>query len=62
MVKIETHLGDIEISQEFFFYFLGIDEDDIAVYDETPPNYCEKCGQALDWSDHPTEKGGEADA
>ncbi len=37
---------------------LGIDEDDIAVYDETPPNYCEKCGQALDWSAHPTEKGG----
>ena len=21
--------------------------------------YCRRCGQALDWSDHPTEKGGE---
>jgi hypothetical protein len=21
--------------------------------------YCGNCGQALDWSDHPTEKGGE---
>ena len=22
------------------------------------PAYCDKCGQALDWSAHPTEKGG----
>ena len=21
--------------------------------------FCDECGQALDWSDHPTEKGGE---
>ena len=21
--------------------------------------YCYRCGQALDWNDHPTEKGGE---
>ena len=21
--------------------------------------YCRRCGQALDWTDHPTEKGGE---
>lgn len=21
-------------------------------------NFCPKCGQALDWNDHPTEKGG----
>lgn len=30
---------------------LGIDVDDISVYSETPPNYCSRCGQALDWSD-----------
>lgn len=29
---------------------LSVNEDDIFVYDMTPPNYCEKCGQALDWS------------
>ena len=23
------------------------------------PEYCQHCGQALDWNDHPTEKGGE---
>lgn len=23
------------------------------------PEYCQHCGQALDWRDHPTEKGGE---
>ena len=23
--------------------------------------YCKFCGQALDWSDHPTEKGGEGE-
>lgn len=37
---------------------LGVDEDDISVYDVTPPNCCKNCGQALDWSAHPTEKGG----
>lgn len=30
---------------------LGVSEDDIFVYDSTPPKYCEKCGQALDWSE-----------
>ena len=28
---------------------LGIESEDIFVYDMTPPNFCEKCGQALDW-------------
>lgn len=28
---------------------LGIDVDDIIVYDMTPPKHCENCGQALDW-------------
>lgn len=37
---------------------LGVDTDGLYVFGEVPPNYCEKCGQALDWSDHPTEKGG----
>jgi hypothetical protein len=23
----------------------------------TSQKYCDQCGQALDWSDHPTEKG-----
>lgn len=23
------------------------------------PEYCQHCGQALDWNDHPTEKGGD---
>lgn len=40
---------------------LAIAEDDIHIYEETPPNYCKRCGQALDWSDHQTEKGGESD-
>ncbi len=31
---------------------LGIDEDDLYVYNETPPNFCAVCGQALDWSDY----------
>lgn len=30
---------------------LGIEREDISVYDMTPPNFCENCGQALDWSD-----------
>lgn len=30
---------------------LGIAREDISVYDMTPPNFCENCGQALDWSD-----------
>ena len=30
---------------------LGVDEDDIYVYQETPAKFCCKCGQALDWSD-----------
>lgn len=34
---------------------LGIDEDGMFVYEEIPPNYCQHCGQALDWS---KEKGG----
>ena len=29
---------------------LGIEREDISVYDMTPPRHCE-CGQALDWSD-----------
>lgn len=24
----------------------------------TEKQFCDDCGQALDWSDHPTEKGG----
>lgn len=30
---------------------LGISEEDIFVYDSLPPQYCEKCGQAIDWSE-----------
>ena len=30
---------------------LGKDEDAIYVYQETPPNFCEHCGQKIDWSD-----------
>ena len=30
---------------------LGIAREDISVYDMTPPNFCENCGQDLDWSD-----------
>lgn len=30
---------------------LGIDVDDITVYDMSPPKHCENCGQALDWGD-----------
>lgn len=28
---------------------LGINDDDIFVYEETPPNFCKDCGQALEW-------------
>lgn len=28
---------------------LDIDEDDIYVYQEIPPNFCYMCGQALEW-------------
>lgn len=31
---------------------LGIEREDISVYDMTPPNFCEKCGQAFDWGDY----------
>ena len=30
---------------------LGIEREDISVYDMKPPEHCEPCGQALDWSD-----------
>ena len=30
---------------------LGIEREDIFVYGMTPPAMCERCGQALDWSD-----------
>ena len=28
---------------------LGLDKDDIYIYDMTPPKYCSNCGQKLDW-------------
>ena len=28
---------------------LGLEEEDIYVYDMTPPKYCSNCGQKLDW-------------
>ncbi len=31
---------------------LGIEREDMTIYDMTPPNHCELCGQALDWSDY----------
>ena len=31
--------------------------DEATLNDRSP--YCYKCGQALDWSDYPTKKGGE---
>ena len=34
---------------------LGIAREDISVYDMTPPNFCENCGQALDWSDEKSQ-------
>lgn len=30
---------------------LGIETEDITVYDVDPPKHCKECGQALDWSD-----------
>ncbi len=30
---------------------LGIEEEDISVYDMPTPKHCCHCGQALDWSD-----------
>lgn len=30
---------------------LGVDTDDITVYDMEPPKHCKECGQALDWSE-----------
>lgn len=30
---------------------IGVSEEDLTIYEETPPNFCKKCGQALDWSD-----------
>ena len=28
---------------------LGIEKEDILIYDMTPPQHCEACGQMLDW-------------
>lgn len=28
---------------------IGLTDDDIYIYDMTPPKYCDNCGQALDW-------------
>jgi hypothetical protein len=28
---------------------LGLEADDIYIYDMTPPKYCSNCGQKLDW-------------
>lgn len=28
---------------------LGLEEEDIYIYDMTPPKYCSNCGQRLDW-------------
>lgn len=30
---------------------LGVSKEDISIYDMTPPEHCDKCGQALDWGD-----------
>lgn len=30
---------------------IGVNEEDLTIYEETPPYYCQNCGQALDWSD-----------
>ena len=29
---------------------LGIDNDGLYIYGETPPNHCKYCGQKLDWN------------
>lgn len=36
---------------------LGVDCDDIYVYEILKPNYCECCGQHLDWSDDNDREG-----
>lgn len=28
---------------------LGIEKEDIFIYDMTPPKHCDNCGQMLDW-------------
>lgn len=28
---------------------LGLEREDISVYDMEPPKFCENCGKALDW-------------
>lgn len=28
---------------------LGIEKEDIIIYDTIPPKHCENCGQMLDW-------------
>ena len=30
----------------------SIEREDMTIYDMMPPNHCELCGQALDWSDY----------
>lgn len=30
---------------------LGIEKEDIYIYDMEPPKYCSDCGQKLDWKD-----------
>jgi hypothetical protein len=30
---------------------LGLQKEDIYIFEMTPPNYCSNCGQKLDWSD-----------
>lgn len=30
---------------------LGVEVEDICIYQMTPPKYCDNCGQALDWSE-----------
>ena len=29
---------------------LGLEREDILIYDMTPPKYCDNCGQMLDWN------------
>lgn len=31
--------------------YINITDDDLYVYGIEPPEYCDECGQALDWSD-----------
>lgn len=30
---------------------IGVSEEDLTIYEETPPHHCKDCGQALDWGD-----------